>query len=267
MSVVLIEARGCGFGASGRNGGWAHGWIDGLTGWWECFGPAEGVRLVDRSSWVIDRIEAFCDEHGIDCQLRREGALWTAGIAPAWVGVWDGALQACRAHGRDHALTELDGAELRHRTSPARRCRSRGCARRTRPHCNRRCSCAGCDGSRWSWGCGSTRGRRCARWSADARRSCGRPAGPSRPTASCSRRARGADGCASCGGRRSPWPATSCSRSRSASVMSLPWARGELLRDARLMVHYMQVTPDGRIAFGRGGGALRRRARAGCALP
>jgi glycine/D-amino acid oxidase-like deaminating enzyme len=39
-------------------------------------------------------------------------------------------------------------------------------------------------------------------------------------------------------------------------VAELPWSNGELLGDARLMVHYAQVTTDGRIAFGRGGGVL-----------
>jgi glycine/D-amino acid oxidase-like deaminating enzyme len=39
-------------------------------------------------------------------------------------------------------------------------------------------------------------------------------------------------------------------------LAGLGWARGGLLGDARLFVHYAQVTTEGRIAFGRGGGAL-----------
>jgi glycine/D-amino acid oxidase-like deaminating enzyme len=39
-------------------------------------------------------------------------------------------------------------------------------------------------------------------------------------------------------------------------VSQLGWARGELFGDSRLMVHYAQVTRDGRIVFGRGGGAI-----------
>jgi glycine/D-amino acid oxidase-like deaminating enzyme len=41
-----------------------------------------------------------------------------------------------------------------------------------------------------------------------------------------------------------------------AEVLPEPWASGLLLGDARMFVHYAQVTTDGRIAFGRGGGAL-----------
>ena len=39
-------------------------------------------------------------------------------------------------------------------------------------------------------------------------------------------------------------------------VAKLEWANGELLGDSRLMVHYAQVSVDGRIVFGRGGGSL-----------
>jgi glycine/D-amino acid oxidase-like deaminating enzyme len=47
-------------------------------------------------------------------------------------------------------------------------------------------------------------------------------------------------------------------------IDGLDWARrGTLLGDARLFVHYAQVTRDGRIAFGRGGGAL---GPAGCVV-
>ena len=39
-------------------------------------------------------------------------------------------------------------------------------------------------------------------------------------------------------------------------VARLGWTGGEALGDARLLVHYAQVTHDGRIVFGRGGGAI-----------
>jgi glycine/D-amino acid oxidase-like deaminating enzyme len=39
-------------------------------------------------------------------------------------------------------------------------------------------------------------------------------------------------------------------------IAQLGWTGGELLGDTRLLVHYAQVTRDGRIAFGRGGGAV-----------
>ena len=39
-------------------------------------------------------------------------------------------------------------------------------------------------------------------------------------------------------------------------IAAMGWTGGELLGDARLLVHYTHVTRDGRIAFGRGGGAI-----------
>jgi glycine/D-amino acid oxidase-like deaminating enzyme len=39
-------------------------------------------------------------------------------------------------------------------------------------------------------------------------------------------------------------------------IAALGWTGGELLGDARVLVHYAQVSPDGRIVFGRGGGAF-----------
>jgi glycine/D-amino acid oxidase-like deaminating enzyme len=39
-------------------------------------------------------------------------------------------------------------------------------------------------------------------------------------------------------------------------LRELGWTGGELLGDTRMLVHYAQVTREGRIAFGRGGGAI-----------
>jgi glycine/D-amino acid oxidase-like deaminating enzyme len=39
-------------------------------------------------------------------------------------------------------------------------------------------------------------------------------------------------------------------------IARLGWTGGELLGDPRVLVHYSQVSPDGRIVFGRGGGTF-----------
>ena len=41
------------------------------------------------------------------------------------------------------------------------------------------------------------------------------------------------------------------------------WTGGECITDSRAMVHYMRTTPDGRIAFGWGGGRIACGARLG----
>ena len=113
--VVLIEREQCGFGASGRNGGWATGWNDELDSLIADFGETEAIRLAGRSGWAIDRIESFCDEHGIDCHFRRKGALWTAS-ARAQIGSWDAAVEACDRLGRGDLLELIDEDSLRRRT-------------------------------------------------------------------------------------------------------------------------------------------------------
>lgn len=113
--VVLIEAEGCGFAASGRNGGQMSGWHDELDVLIGLFGVEEGLRLAERSSWAIDRVVDFCDAHGIEAGARRQG-MTKAVVSRYQFGKWHAAMQACKEHGRGHLLAEVDGPELRRRT-------------------------------------------------------------------------------------------------------------------------------------------------------
>ena len=74
-SVVLIEGEACGFGASGRNGGWMTSWWDELDALEARFGAADARWLAARSSEAIDRVAQVTEAEGIDCELRRGGAL------------------------------------------------------------------------------------------------------------------------------------------------------------------------------------------------
>jgi glycine/D-amino acid oxidase-like deaminating enzyme len=44
---------------------------------------------------------------------------------------------------------------------------------------------------------------------------------------------------------------------------AIGWTGGECITDSRAMIHYFRTTPDGRIAFGWGGGPVARGARTG----
>src|SRR5205823_4903736 len=46
-------------------------------------------------------------------------------------------------------------------------------------------------------------------------------------------------------------------------LAEIGWKDGMCISDSRLLVHYHRTTDDGRIAFGKGGGALAFRARVG----
>lgn len=86
--VAIVEQDFCGSGASGRNGGFALSWwakLKTLTG---LCGRDEGVRLAEASEASVSEIEAFCLEHGIDAHFVRGGWLWTA-TTDSQLGSWE----------------------------------------------------------------------------------------------------------------------------------------------------------------------------------
>jgi glycine/D-amino acid oxidase-like deaminating enzyme len=252
VTVVLIERETCGLGASGRNGGWATSWYQKLDELVATFGVEQGLRLADRSSWAIDRIESFSAEHGINCQLRRRGALWTA-TTEAQLGRWDRALAACQEHGRDSKLRPVDAAELQSRTGspillggveqtdgaavqPALLVRGlRRVAIQLGVQIYESTPMLGLDRE------GPIVTTPAARIKADrVVLAIGAWNGSVREL------------------RRAAVPIGSniVLTEPIPDLGKLEWSGGELLKDSQLMVHYSQVTEDRRIAFGRGGGAI-----------
>ena len=159
-SVVLIEGEACGFGASGRNGGWMTSWWDELDALEARFGADDARWLAARSSEAIDRVARVTEAEGIDCGLRRGGAL-IAATAPAQLTRLPAGDRGPRAAGRRRR--SCGGA-------PARPSASRASSSPTRRPCIRRGWCAGCAASPCAAACGSSRARRCVRSSAAARR-------------------------------------------------------------------------------------------------
>jgi glycine/D-amino acid oxidase-like deaminating enzyme len=76
--VVLLEAARCGDGASGRNGGFLHGYWASLPRLVELFGREEAVALAQESAGVYDAVRAL----GEDVWLT-EGGMLTVAIGPA----------------------------------------------------------------------------------------------------------------------------------------------------------------------------------------
>jgi putative aminophosphonate oxidoreductase len=100
LDVVVLESDICGAGASGRNGGCALTWSTKFFTLQRLFGEAEALRLVRASEQAILDIEAFCAEHGIHCEWRRHGTLFTATSA-AQLGASDAVVAALKARGVD----------------------------------------------------------------------------------------------------------------------------------------------------------------------
>lgn len=93
LDIVLTEAGVCGGGASGRNGGCVSTWSTKFFTLQRLFGDAEAIRLVQASEQTVIDIEQFCADHGIDCEWRRDGTLFTA-TSRAQMGASDAVMAA-----------------------------------------------------------------------------------------------------------------------------------------------------------------------------
>lgn len=111
--VCVVEADTCGFGASGRNAGFAMSlWSKSAS----LVGRAdkdEAARIARASDESVDELERFCREEGIDCGFRMPGWLWSA-TAPAQVNSWTSTVAAAASLGGD-PFVEVTKAEVRER--------------------------------------------------------------------------------------------------------------------------------------------------------
>jgi glycine/D-amino acid oxidase-like deaminating enzyme len=253
LQVVVLEARRCGFGASGRNGGWATSWVDEISELEHRFGAAQATWLAERSAWAIDRMEEVCGIESIDAHLRRAGALVCA-TAPAQAGGWEPEIAAAQRLGRP-PLRRISAQEARARTgSPillGGTLMAEGAA--IQPALLVR-------GLRRAL---LRRGARIFEHTPMTGVRAGEPATVVTPrghvTATSVVLALGAWAARVRELRRAVVPVGShivLTEPIPERIAELGWTGGELLGDTRLLVHYAQVTRDGRIAFGRGGGAI-----------
>ncbi|MEA2360118.1 MAG: hypothetical protein QOI62_3378 [Solirubrobacteraceae bacterium] len=254
IEIAVIEAEGCGFGASGRNGGWASSWYDELDGLAAKFGDEAAVWLADESSAAIGRIGEVAAAEGIDCHFRPEGTLWVAG-SPEQLAVIESAAAACRRLGRADRIEELTGKEIAERTG-ARAPALGGLLIRDSASVQPALLARGLRRLALRRGIQIFEGTRMLGLER------------TRPAA-----------VITTAGRieaeevviaTNAWAAQLRELRRAIVVVGtqivltepIPdrvaeaWRAGALLGDARLFVHYAQVTREGRIAFGRGGGAI-----------
>ncbi len=92
--VVLLEGDVCGHGPSGRNGGFCNSMWFSLANMRERWGDAAGLAVARAARDAIDGVEAFCREQEVDAWFRRGGYLEVS-TAPAHDGVWDETVEAC----------------------------------------------------------------------------------------------------------------------------------------------------------------------------
>ena len=117
LDIRVIDREVAGAGASGRNGGF-------ILSWWSKFatlkkicGEAEALRTASVSSDAIGSIRDFCVAHGIDAHFRQDGWLWTA-TSPTQLSVLKASLAELRHQG-SVPLVEVSAAETARRSGSA----------------------------------------------------------------------------------------------------------------------------------------------------
>ncbi|HEY6638063.1 MAG TPA: FAD-binding oxidoreductase [Solirubrobacterales bacterium] len=262
-NVILLEADRCGHGPSGRNGGFANAmWFSAHT-LRRRFGAAAS-RVVRAAQDAVDGIGRFCSEQGVDAWYRQSGYLQLS-AAPAQDGIWDEAVASCLELGEAAAVEELSAEAVRGRcqsprfragvlypgaatVQPAR------LALGLRERLSNRSGVRVFEGSplrrlrAGNWGCLAETPT--ARIRAG---SCVLALGP----------ASGAAGSPLRGRLTVTSSHIVLTEPVSDVLEEIGWTGGECITDARAMVHYMRTTPDGRIAFGWGGGRIACGARLG----
>jgi glycine/D-amino acid oxidase-like deaminating enzyme len=76
--IVLLEGACCGYGASGRNGGFCDAGFSGLMPYVESAGPELGRQAFDASLYGINQIKRLIAEQGVQCDFEENGMLETA---------------------------------------------------------------------------------------------------------------------------------------------------------------------------------------------
>lgn len=114
LDIVLLEKDICGGGASGRNGGFVMSWWPKFVSMTRLCGAEEAIRLCESSADAITEIGTFCTRHGIDAHFRPDGWLWTAS-SKAQVGAWTETLDLLDRHGQ-HPFVEMTHEDVVRRT-------------------------------------------------------------------------------------------------------------------------------------------------------
>jgi len=255
--VVLLEAdEHCGRGPSGRNGGFCNVMWFSLPSMRRRWGDAAALAVAHASDRAVHEIGEFCEREEVDAWFRMGGYLQVS-TAAAHDEVPSEAIAACRELGALDAVQPLSPAEV------AARCASpafRGGAFYP--------SSATVQPARLALG---LRDRLQARGvelfeSTPVRALHDAPGGVEARTPSGTVRAGAAvvaiGGAATArhGPLRNRLTITSSHIVLTEPVPDLleeiGWTGGECITDSRTMLHYFRTTPDGRIAFGLGGGRI-----------
>ncbi|HVD86145.1 MAG TPA: FAD-dependent oxidoreductase [Solirubrobacterales bacterium] len=260
--IVLLESEAlCGRGPSGRNGGFCNGMWLSLASMRDRWGSEGALATAQAAQEAVARIDRFCEEQGVDAWFR-PAAFMQVSTSEAHDGSWRRALDACRELGVPEMLQPLSAAEV------AERCQSpffrAGAVSPTAATVQPARLALGLREALMAAGVeifesSPVRSFREAGDGVEARTATGSV-----------RAGRGVLAIGSAAkGRNGPLRGRLTVAS-SHIVLTEPvpdlleeigWTGGECITDSRSLLHYFRTTPDGRIAFGWGGGRIAMGAR------
>ncbi len=110
VKVVVLEQDECGFGPSGRNGGFINGFYDHAGTLVDLFGRDGALAVIEAGARTIHEMAAWMDGHGVDAWFRQDGYIGVAS-SPAQAGGWQEPIATARSLGiEDHyrVLTKAD---------------------------------------------------------------------------------------------------------------------------------------------------------------
>ncbi|MGH3001662.1 MAG: NAD(P)/FAD-dependent oxidoreductase [Gaiellaceae bacterium] len=108
LRVALLEAEFCGWGPSGRNGGFCHGYWSYLPTLRELFDDESALRLCHAGDLIVPGIRAFLAERGEDAWLH-EGGLLKGSTTPSQNAAVDLAISAARELGHAEEAVPREG--------------------------------------------------------------------------------------------------------------------------------------------------------------
>jgi glycine/D-amino acid oxidase-like deaminating enzyme len=118
IRVVVLERDACGFGPSGRNGGFINGFYDHAGTLVDLFGRAGALDIIDAGARTLTELEAWLHSNRVDAWFRRDGYIGVAS-SPAQAGGWEAPLATARELGIEERYRVLSKPELdRYCSSP-----------------------------------------------------------------------------------------------------------------------------------------------------
>lgn len=115
--VVVLEADQCGFGPSGRNGGFVNSMWFSLPTMRAMFGDEDALAVARAAGESVGQVGAWCEEQGVDAWFTAGGYL-QASTAPHFDSTWSAIVSSCAELGEGTRVEELD------REATAARCAS-----------------------------------------------------------------------------------------------------------------------------------------------